>query len=280
MIHFSPAKINLGLQILEKRADGYHNLQSLMHPVGLSDILEIRASSNANQKLAYTQSGIRFEGDLEDNLCLQAWKLFREETRLPALQMHLHKQIPVGAGLGGGSSNASATLLGLNRIAEKPLTSTKLQELAASLGSDCPFFLDHRTMLMEGRGEILTPLPLNLEGIYLVLLFPSIHVSTSEAYAGVKPAIPKQLLKELIHEPVFRWKEQIGNDFETSVFNAYPQLASIKEALYLHGALYASLSGSGSSLYGLFKEKAPLPEELKRQVIWEGPIQTPAEDGP
>lgn len=280
MIHFSPAKINLGLQILNKRADGFHNLQSLMHPVGLSDILEIRASSVTNQKIAYTQSGIRFEGDLEDNLCIRAWKLFSEETRLPAVQMHLHKQIPVGAGLGGGSSNASTTLLGLNRIAEKPLTSTKLKELAAILGSDCPFFLDPRTMLMEGRGEILTPLPLNLEGIYLVLLFPAIHVSTSEAYAGVKPAIPKQPLKELIKEPVFRWKEKIANDFERSVFKSYARLASIKAALYSHGSLYASLSGSGSSLYGLFKEKVVLPEELQRLVIWEGPIQTPAEDGP
>lgn len=279
MIYFSPAKINLGLQILEKRADGYHNIQSIVHPVGLCDILEIRIPSSATQEMQFTQTGIRFEGDLENNLCLRAWKLFREEAKLPAVQMHLHKQIPVGAGLGGGSSNASTTLLGLNQIAENPLSSKRLKELATILGSDCPFFLDQRTMLMEGRGEILTPLPLDFKGLYLVLLFPSIHVSTQEAYAGVNPSIPGLPLKEAIKEPVVQWKEQIRNDFERSVFQRYSHLESIKKELYQLGALYASLSGSGSSMYGLFKEQVSLPENLQKLAIWEGPIQTPPGGG-
>ena len=280
MIYFSPAKINLGLQILNKRTDGYHNIQSVMHPVGLCDILEINALPSADQTSLFSQSGIRFEGDQQDNLCIQALELFRKETQLPPIQMHLHKQIPVGAGLGGGSSNASTTLLGLNALADNPLTVKQLKELAAILGSDCPFFLDPQTMMMEGRGEILTPLFLSMEEIYLVLLFPEIHVSTQDAYAGVNPALPPQQLKELIKEPLSRWKELIENDFETSVFSSYPELGSIKNELYKSGAIYASLSGSGSSLYGLFKEKPTLPEGLQKYVIWEGPIQTPARDEP
>ena len=208
MIYFSPAKINIGLQILEKRADGYHNIQSVMLPVGLCDILEIRSYPASDQDLLFSQSGIRFEGDLEDNLCIRAWKLYREEISLPPVQMHLHKRIPVGAGLGGGSSNASSTLLGLNAIAGFPLKMNKLSELAAILGSDCPFFLDQKTMLMEGRGEILTPLLLNMEGIYLVLLFPEIHVSTPEAYSEVIPSTPHLQLKRIIKDI----DRRVGND--------------------------------------------------------------------
>ncbi len=270
MIYFSPAKINVGLQILKKRADGYHDIQSVMHPIGLCDILEISTSPTTGQDFLFSQSGIRFVGDLENNLCHGAWELIRVETRLPPVQIHLHKQIPVGAGLGGGSSNASTTLLGLNAIADKPLTVKRLSELAANLGSDCPFFLDQKTMLMEGRGEILTPLLLNMDEIYLVLLFPEIHVSTPEAYSGVNPAIPRFQLKEIIKEPLSRWKGHIENDFEKSVFNRYPQLDSLKQELYNRGAIYASLSGSGSSLYGLFKEQPSLPDSLRKYVIWEG----------
>lgn len=277
MIYFSPAKINIGLQILNKRTDGYHNIQSVMHPVGLCDILEINILPTADKGFLFSQSGIRFEGDQEDNLCLQAMELFRKETQIPPVQMHLHKQIPVGAGLGGGSSNASTTLLGLNALADNPLSVKQLGELAAILGSDCPFFLDPQTMLMEGRGEILSPLFLSMEEIYLVLLFPEIHVSTQDAYAGVIPAIPPLQLKELIKEPLSRWEELIENDFEKSVFKRYPQLVSLKRELYSSGATYASLSGSGSSLYGLFKERPSLPDGLQKHVIWEGPTQTRSE---
>ena len=274
MIYFSPAKINIGLQILNKRTDGYHNIQSVMYPVGLCDILEINILPAADKGFLFSQSGIRFEGDQEDNLCLQAIEFFRKETQIPPIQMHLHKQIPVGAGLGGGSSNASTTLLGLNALADNPLTVNQLTELAAILGSDCPFFLNPQTMLMEGRGEILSPLFLSMEEIYLVLLFPEIHVSTQDAYAGVIPAIPPLQLKELINEPMSRWEDLVENDFEKSVFKRYPRLGSLKQELYSSGATYASLSGSGSSLYGLFKEQPSLPDDLRKYVIWEGPTQT------
>jgi 4-diphosphocytidyl-2-C-methyl-D-erythritol kinase len=270
MIFFSPAKINIGLQILEKRPDGFHNLQSLMYPTGLCDILEINALQKGDQGVRFSQSGFRFPSDLEDNLCLKAWELLSGETRLPPIEMHLHKQIPVGAGLGGGSSNASSTLLGLNSLAENPLNKEKLRVLAETLGSDCPFFLNQEPMIMEGRGEILTPVQLELEGYYLVLFFPDIQVSTAEAYQGVKPVYPDRLLKEIIQEPVSKWKGLIENDFELSVFRKFPRLNDIKQNLYSSGAVYASLSGSGSSLYGIFEKRPGLQVGLKKHVIWEG----------
>lgn len=272
MIFFSPAKINIGLQILGKRPDGFHNIQSLMHPVGLSDILEINPLHSKNQEILFSQSGLRFDADLEDNLCIKAWRILAGECNLPPVEIHLHKQIPVGAGLGGGSSNASVTLLGLNALAEDPLSMERLAELAETLGSDCPFFLNKEPMMMEGRGEILTPVHLNLAGLFLVLLFPEIHISSAEAYRGVKPAVPDHLVSELIQKPVSHWKGLIKNDFENSVFIKYPRLNDLKQKLYESGALYASLSGSGSSLYGLFAQRPSLPDDLRKQVIWAGAI--------
>jgi len=272
MIFFSPAKINIGLQILEKRPDGFHNLQSVMFPTELCDILEIIPLRSGNQEVRFSQSGLRFESDLEDNLCLKAWEQLAREAHLPPVEMHLHKQIPVGAGLGGGSSNAATTLLGLNSLARDPLNRERLAELAESLGSDCPFFLNREPMLMEGRGEILTPVHLNLEGLYLVLLFPDIHVSTAEAYQGIQARIPEHLLAEFIHMPVNSWEGLIGNDFEQSVFAKYPRLNELKQNLYKNGAVYASLSGSGSSLYGIFDRLPTLPEEIKKHVIWAAAI--------
>jgi len=270
MILFSPAKINIGLQIIERRKDGYHNLQSIMFPLGLCDILEIRRFSGPGENIRFSQSGIWFDSQDEKNLCIQAWKLFSMEAPLPPVEMHLHKQIPVGAGLGGGSSDATATLRGLNKLTNEPLSEEKLHELAARLGSDCPFFLHGKPMMMEGRGDILSPVSLQLNEFYLLLLFPEIHVSTAEAYAGVIPAIPEIHLRDLIREPVNQWIDLVENDFERSVFKKYPELDQIKQGLYQAGAIYASLSGSGSSLYGIFKEKPVLQHELKRYVIWQG----------
>ena len=272
MIFFSPAKINIGLQIIERRPDGFHNLQSVMLPTGLCDILEINTLQREDRKIHFSQSGLRFPFDLEDNLCLKAVDLFAGEAKLPPLEMHLHKQIPVGAGLGGGSSNASTTLLGLNSLIANPLSEKRLTELAEMLGSDCPFFLHQEAKLMEGRGEILTPVQLKLKGFYLVLLFPDIHVSTAEAYEGVVPSCPDQFLKELIHKPLSDWKDVIKNDFELSVFAKHPRLRDLKQHLYANGAVYASMSGSGSSLYGIYNKHPSLPAELKNLLIWEGLI--------
>ncbi|MCK4990189.1 MAG: 4-(cytidine 5'-diphospho)-2-C-methyl-D-erythritol kinase [Bacteroidales bacterium] len=270
MILFSPAKINIGLQIIMHREDGFHNLQSIMYPVGLCDILEIRRSPDEGDSIRFSQSGIQIDPHNNKNLCIQAWELFTQEVPLPAVDLHLHKQIPVGAGLGGGSSNASTTLKGLNILAGDPLPDEMLHEMAATLGSDCPFFLHEGPMLMEGRGDILSSISPCLDHLYLILLFPGIHVSTAEAYAGVKPAVPNQHLQELIRQPMDRWREFVINDFEHSVFKRYPELDRLKQDLYGAGAVYASLSGSGSSLYGIFPESPDLPEELEQYLIWRG----------
>jgi 4-diphosphocytidyl-2-C-methyl-D-erythritol kinase len=272
MILFSPAKINLGLQILRRRGDGYHDIQTIMHHAGLCDILEIRVSQPDSRRLKFSQSGIELEsGDLK-NLCISAWEIFEEEAGLPPLEIHLHKQIPVGAGLGGGSSNATHTLLAINRIMGDPLPMGTLHRMASSLGSDCPFFLHDRAMLAEGRGEILTPLELSLKGKYLVLFNKGIHISTARAYAGIQPAPLRFDLRELPNLSFDSWKKVVTNDFEEPVFRLHPELEALKAAIYSAGAGYASLSGSGSALYGLFEEKPDLPGPLQRCAIWKGKL--------
>lgn len=270
MILPSPAKINIGLQIIGKRSDGFHELQSLMYPVGLSDIIEIREAGPAASALSFSQSGIPVKEGAGKNLCEMAHELFARKRELPPLEIHLHKQIPIGAGLGGGSSNATVILKGLNQLTKKPFTKKSLHEMAAELGSDCPFFLHDQAMMMEGRGEILSPSPLSLKGLWLVLLFPKIHISTPEAYAGVLPALPDQHLEKILAAPIQKWKASVVNDFEKGIFIKYPELAGIKQQLYTAGAIYASLSGSGSSLYGIFHEKPVLSGQLSSFIIWEG----------
>ena len=271
MIYFSPSKINLGLQILEQRKDGFHMLRSVMYPTPLCDIIEINQLPGETIPVRFYQSGIRFEGDLEKNICMKAWKLMASERELPPVAIHLHKQIPVGAGLGGGSSNASTVLKGVNLLASSPATPERIEELAGQLGSDCPFFLHKLPMMMEGWGELLSQVNVSLNNFYLVLLFPEIHISTAEAYGAVSPAFPDLHLRDVIEAPVKQWKGLVVNDFEKNTFNKYPILSDLKIALYKAGAKFASMSGSGSSLYGVFESAPELPEEVKKCVIWEGP---------
>lgn len=272
MLLFSPAKINLGLQVLRKRNDGFHDLQSLMYPIPFSDLIEIMPLAHGKDPLEFIQSGLRFPGDREDNICIQAWELIQQDIKLPSLKIHLHKQIPVGAGLGGGSSNASTVLRGLNTLGKHPLSPAELSAVAAELGSDCPFFLEEGPMLMEGRGEILSPFESILEASFLVLLSPGIHVSSAKAYAGVEPRIPEHYLKELLGKSLEKWKDAILNDFEESVFTSYPFIGELKNKLYQAGATYASMSGSGSALYGIFREMPRLSEDLSSYIIWQGKL--------
>jgi len=242
-----------------------------MVPIGLCDILEINQQPGSDAPLQFSRSGLRFEDDPERNLCVRAWKLMASERDLPCVAIHLHKQIPVGAGMGGGSSNASTVLNALNSLPGTPVHTLRMEEMAARLGSDCPFFLQDAPMLMEGRGEILSLVSLPVKGHYLVVLFPGIHISTAEAYAAVTPAIPPVHLKELIAMPVNQWKHSVVNDFEKSAFALHPVLRELKESLYSAGALYASMSGSGSSLYGIFGTPPELSGDLRNYVIWKGP---------
>lgn len=272
MIFYSPAKINLGLQVLNRRTDGFHNIQTIMHFTGLCDILEIKKSEKDEVELQFTQSGIELESGSGKNLCVSAWEIYQQEVRLPPLAIHLHKQIPVGAGLGGGSSNGTITLMGLNRMMGNPIPPGTLHHMATSLGSDCPFFLYDRPMLAEGRGEVLTPVDIKLTGMYLVLFYTGIQISTAEAYAGIRPAPRSMDLRALPQQPVHRWKDILSNDFEVPVFKLYPELGSLKRALYDAGAIYASLSGSGSALYGIFENIPDIPADLQSSIHWKGTL--------
>ncbi len=272
MILFSPAKINLGLRVLERRSDGYHDIETAMCLTGLCDILEIRAGDAPGGGIRFTQSGIQLEQGSGTNLCIRAYEMYRQAAPLPAVSIHLHKQIPVGAGLGGGSSNATFTLLGLNQISRAPLEEKTLHEMASRLGSDCPFFLYSRPMIARGRGEILDPLELPLKGHYLALIHPGIHISTAEAYSDIVPDRSGAGLRELLAQPPDRWKEWVINDFEGPLFRKYPALSGVKQELYGAGALYASLSGSGSALYGIFPVSPELTGSLAASLIWKGAL--------
>ena len=255
MITFPNAKINLGLHITQKRKDGYHEIESCMVPIPLCDALEMVL----DKKPSWAVSGLSIPGDSKDNLILKAEKLLKKDYQgLPSLQIHLHKHIPMGAGLGGGSADGAFALKLMNNLFDLHLDDFFLEEYAAELGSDCPFFIENTPKIIRGRGEILDPCSVSLQGSHLVLIHPGIHVGTKEAYAGVTPMQPKTSLEEVLADRS-RWKDELVNDFEKSVFQAHPEIAQIKNSLYQAGAYYASMSGSGSSVFGLFDEK---PKDL------------------
>ncbi len=258
MISFPNAKINLGLYITEKRTDGFHNLETVFFPVGWSDALEIAHSD----KLCFTTSGIAISGSPESNLVMKAYSLLQKDFDLPQLKIHLHKQIPFGAGLGGGSADGAFMLRMLNHRFNLNISQAKLLEYAAVLGSDCPFFILNKPVFATGRGEIMNEINLNVKGLYLLLVKPSLEVSTARAFQNVVPQKPAVSLSELINLPVQDWKSNLVNQFESSVFPQYPEIAEIKAKLYDMGAVYASMSGSGSCVFGLFNE---LPESTETQ---------------
>ncbi|EON77191.1 4-diphosphocytidyl-2-C-methyl-D-erythritol kinase [Lunatimonas lonarensis] len=259
MIVFPNAKINLGLYITAKRSDGYHEIQSCMYPIPLTDALEIQVS----KKNRFESSGLPIPGNPEDNLILKAYRLLKKDFQdLPHISVHLHKYIPIGAGLGGGSADAAFALTLMNQLFELYLEDWILEDYAAQLGSDCPFFVGNTPKLVSGRGELMEDSPLDLQGKWIVLVYPNIHISTKEAYAGVKPTPLESSLSECLAEPD-NWQSCLKNDFEASLFPLYPLLKTLKEQFYEAGAYYAAMSGSGSSVFGLFEnEPPPLPAEV------------------
>jgi len=268
MISFPNAKINLGLHITSKRKDGYHEIETCMVPIPLFDALEMIL----DKKATWNSTGLTIPGDAKDNLILKAEKLLKKDFQgLPNLNIHLHKNIPMGAGLGGGSADGAFALKLMSNLFDLHLDEFFLEEYAGQLGSDCPFFIGNTPAIARGRGEILEPIDLSLKGVHLVLINPGIHIGTKEAYAGVTPAMPKMKLEEILADRR-RWKTELANDFEPSVFRMYPEIAEIKEKMYASGAFYASMSGSGSSVFGLFQEK---PSELswkEEYFVFEGEL--------
>ncbi|WP_455586349.1 4-(cytidine 5'-diphospho)-2-C-methyl-D-erythritol kinase [Bacteroides sp.] len=260
MITFPNAKINLGLNITEKRPDGYHNLETVFYPVPIEDALEIHLSNDANKKYSLHQAGVEIIGNEEDNLVVKAYLLLDKMFDLPPVDIHLYKRIPTGAGLGGGSSDAAFMLKLLNERFELGLTDENLEEYAATLGADCAFFIKNAPTYAEGVGNIFSPVSLSLKGYQILLVKPDIFVSTREAFSLIKPHKPEYSLKETISMPVSEWKGRLVNDFEASVFPQYPAIGKIKEDLYKNGAVYAAMSGSGSSVFGIFAPDTPIPE--------------------
>ncbi len=270
MITFPACKINIGLHILSKRNDGFHSIETIFYPVPWSDILEIVPNQQSQQAIDFRSTGMRLFGPKEKNLCLKAYELMTAKYNLSPVKMHLHKVIPVGAGLGGGSSDAASTLLLLNKIFKLGATESELESLAENLGSDCPFFIRNKPALASGKGEILNPVTLKLKNYFIVIVKPRAHVSTTEAYAGVKPSKPNVPLSELVHRPISEWKELIKNDFELTVFEKYPGIKNIKNKMYKLGAIYSSMSGSGSSVYGIFEQEKNLSAYFRSCTVWQG----------
>lgn len=259
MITFPNAKINLGLNIIEKRPDGYHNLETIFYPIPLEDALEITTRNNSEEKYALYQSGIEIAGSPETNLVVKAYHLLDEKFSLPPVDIHLHKRIPSGAGLGGGSADAAFMLKLLNEKFALHLNRETLEEYAATLGADCAFFIENTPIFAEGIGNLFSSIPLSLKGYQLVLIKPDIFVSTREAFAQIHPHQPEFSLKDIIARPIEEWKNYLVNDFEKSVFPQHPEIERIKEELYAQGALYAAMSGSGSSVFGIFHPTVQLP---------------------
>jgi 4-diphosphocytidyl-2-C-methyl-D-erythritol kinase len=268
MVGFPNAKINLGLYVTSKRSDGYHDLVSCFYPVGWEEALELIPSSS----FSFSTSGLNVPGDSVSNLVVKAYELMQQKYNIPSTAIHLHKTIPMGAGLGGGSADAAMTLLLLNQLYELSLSQEELINFSAQIGSDCAFFIHNTPCIATSKGEVLHPISLSLKGYSILILHPGIHISTQQAYAGVKPRPIDFNIKALLQKEPAAWKDKLINQFEEHLFTSFPEVAQIKQKLYDAGAAYASMSGSGSAVYGIFKEgmdleKIEWPEYYKWKVV-------------
>lgn len=253
MYAFANAKINIGLYVLERRPDGYHNIESVFVPIPLSDTLELRLAEKNDTDNVFFQTGLPLDCGTEDNLVMRVFRSLQNEFQLPPVEIHLHKRIPSGAGLGGGSSDAAEIAKMTNEFFDLGLSSAQLAERVSRFGADCAFFVFNRTAHVTDIGTVMTDFPLHFHGLTVALVKPSVFISTKEAYAGVIPHKPVYDLRDSLSHPVETWRETVSNDFETSVFPLHPEIAAIKQTLYDMGAVYASMSGSGSCMFGLFR---------------------------
>jgi 4-diphosphocytidyl-2-C-methyl-D-erythritol kinase len=259
MLAFANAKINLGLQVTEKRPDGYHNLETVFYPVGINDVIEISDAAVTS----FVSSGLEIPGDSSNNLCLKAFNALKRDFDIPHQQISLLKNIPIGAGLGGGSSDAAALVKLLNEKFSLGLSALQMEDYVRPLGADCAFFIKNKPVYAVGKGDEFEPLELDLYAFEIVVVKPDIYVSTADAYAGIIPSVTATSVKDLIHLPLRDWKSCVFNDFEKTVFEKHPKIKAIKEQLYHSGAIFALMSGSGSSVFGIFEEKVKL-EDLER----------------
>jgi 4-diphosphocytidyl-2-C-methyl-D-erythritol kinase len=272
MVTFPNAKINIGLQIPEKRSDGFHTIKSVFYPIGLKDSLEL-VKNGSQEGIELSSSGIPVGCEPKSNLCAKAYHLIGKDYPLPGVNVHLMKNIPVGAGLGGGSSDGAFFIRLLNEELELGLSWGEMHHYAKQLGSDCSFFVTNRPAFVEGKGDEMESISLNLNQYFLVLVCPPIHISTGEAYSRVKPE-PTELDLEtyLLENSPEAWRNVVVNDFEKSIFPLYPEIGLIKQKLYDNGALYASMSGSGSAVYGIYQKPVSLVSEFPACFVWEGAL--------
>jgi 4-diphosphocytidyl-2-C-methyl-D-erythritol kinase len=259
VVVFPNCKINLGLHILKKRNDGFHDLETIFYPLRLKEALEIIHAGNESEGLSFTHTGLSLNLSSADNICVKAYQLLKNDFKeLPPVKMHLHKTIPLGAGLGGGSADGAFTLLLLNKKFKLQIPGKTLEEYASRLGSDCTFFIKNKPCLASGRGEVLEPVEFDLSGYKIILVNPGIHIATAWAFTNITPRSNRISLKEIISQSIAKWKEALTNDFEIPIFKNYPEIEKIKISFYEHGAIYASMTGSGSSVYGIFyKDHSP-----------------------
>lgn len=253
MVVFPNAKINLGLHITEKRSDGYHDLQTVFYPVGCKDILEVIEANGSTYDINIHPSGLEVSGSNDQHLCVKAYRMLKKDfPKLPSVDVYLHKMIPMGAGLGGGSSDGAFMLQLLNKKFELELTNEQMIQYALQLGSDCPFFIYNSPCFAVGRGELLEPIKLDLSEYSILIVNPGIHVSTAQAFSWIQPKMPSIQLMDIITMPISSWRDNLRNDFEAPVAAHFPAIKTLKTTLYNHGAIYASMSGSGSTVYGIF----------------------------
>ena len=270
MILFPPAKINLGLTVLNRREDGFHNIETLFFLIGMCDVLEVIPVHNGkgHKGIELHCSGLVLAGSLEDNLVVRAYRLMASRFDLPGMTVWLHKHIPTGAGLGGGSSDGAMMLKAINQLTDSGLQKADLIELALELGSDCPFFIDPRPVIASGRGELFKEVAMNLKGIWLYLFHPREGVSTAAAYQEVGLSPQGVGIEKIIMDPLPVWRYSLKNSFEEYAIKTVPKIAYIRDELYSAGALFASMSGSGASVYALSDRELDIPESLRPYHIW------------
>lgn len=272
MIVYPNAKINLGLHVVEKRADGFHNIETVFYPVGWKDVLEVVPDDSQKSGVTFSSTGIPIPGAVEENLCVRAYNLISKDYPMPAVKVHLHKMIPMGAGLGGGSSDAAFFIRAINDLFELNLAWGELHHYAKQLGADCSFFITNKPVFAEGKGDELEPTSVSLKDWFVLIVYPNIHVSTADAYVGITPQKREISLEKIIEAPIAEWKDVLKNDFEKKVFEKFDDIAKLKNKMYDCGATYASMSGSGSAVYGIFEKEIDLSEKFPGCLTWSGKL--------
>ena len=259
MLVFSNCKINLGLNVINKRLDGFHNLKTVFYPINWLDELEVIEDDRAKNGFSFSQSGLTIDVPIENNLIYKAWQLITNKTKLPPIKVNLVKRIPMGAGLGGGSSNAAYFITLINSKFDLGFSSDEMIQLSAQIGSDCAFFINNKPVFAEGKGDVLSSININLNQYYILLVFPNIYSNTKDAFNNLVYQTPTIELKTIIEEiPIDEWKNNLVNDFEQSIFLKHPKIKELKELFYSEGAIYSSMSGSGSCVFGIFDQEPNL----------------------